>query len=63
MAAEDADTTTWVRGLADSFHERWLDTPTYPLTATYYGIPGHDDQVPMTAKPARPAGAASSKAC
>ncbi len=44
MAAEDADTTTWVRGLADSFHERWLTT--HPFTATYYGIPGHDDQVP-----------------
>jgi uncharacterized protein (DUF885 family) len=44
MAAEDAGTTTWVRGLADTFHERWLTA--HPFTATYYGIPGHDDQVP-----------------
>ncbi len=44
MAAEDADTTTRVRGLADTFHERWLTT--HPFTATYFGIPGHDDQVP-----------------
>ena len=44
MAAEDADTTTVVRGLADSFHERWLTA--HPFTATYYGIPGHDDQLP-----------------
>jgi uncharacterized protein (DUF885 family) len=44
MAGEDADTTTWVRGLADSFHERWLTA--HPFTATYYGIPGHDNEVP-----------------
>jgi uncharacterized protein (DUF885 family) len=44
MAAEGADTNTGVRGLADSFHERWLTA--HPFTATYYGIPGHDDQVP-----------------
>jgi uncharacterized protein (DUF885 family) len=44
MAAEDANTITGVRGLADSFHERWLTA--HPFTATYYGIPGHDDQVP-----------------
>jgi uncharacterized protein (DUF885 family) len=44
MATEDGDTTTWVRGLADIFHERWLTA--HPFTATYYGIPGHDDEVP-----------------
>ncbi len=44
MAADDADTINRVRGLADTFHERWLTA--HPFTASYYGIPGYDDQVP-----------------
>jgi hypothetical protein len=32
------------RGLADRFHQRWLDWN--PLAATLYGIPGYDDLVP-----------------
>ena len=33
-----------VRELADSFHERWLQT--HPFAASSYGIPGYDDRVP-----------------
>jgi uncharacterized protein (DUF885 family) len=35
---------TAARELADRFHQRWLEQN--PFTATMYGIPGYDDQVP-----------------
>ena len=35
---------SWVRALADDFHERWLET--HPFAAGVYGVPGYDDRVP-----------------
>ncbi len=35
---------TAARGLADRFHQRWLEEN--PFAATMYGIPGYDDLVP-----------------
>jgi uncharacterized protein (DUF885 family) len=44
MEPESSGTTSSIRALADTFHERWLAT--YPFVASIYGIAGYDHQVP-----------------
>jgi hypothetical protein len=41
--AETSDELS-VRGLADTFHDRWLARN--PFAASVYGIPGYEDRVP-----------------